>query len=160
VSPQEAQALSWLQQHHQRRDWPLFLALSAGAPLAAMDLAAVWPGTPEQDIRSVCEVAAGQGDPVALAARLKALPPVVLAQLLAWLAQVAMRLRLDAAYPVPVDDLPALARQADARALFRLWRAARKLVVDHVSLNIELARERLILLFVDALHQRQPRSSR
>ena len=73
---------------------------------------------------------------------------------------VAMRLHFDAAYPVPVDDLPALARQADARALFRLWRAARKLAVDHVSLNVELARERLILLFVDALHRRQPRSSR
>ncbi len=160
VSPPEAQALSWLQHHDQRQDWPLFLALSAGAPLAAMDLAAVWPGTPEQDIRSVCAVATGQGDPVALAARLKALPPAVLAQLLAWLAQTAMRLHFDAAYPVPIDDLSTLARQANARALFRLWHAARKLAVDHVSLNIELARERLILLFVDALHRKQPRSSR
>jgi len=157
-APPQAQALDWLQQQGRRTDWPLLLALSAGAPLAAVDLAESWPGTPEEDIRGVCDAAAERLDPVALAARLKNLPPAVLAQLMAWLAQAGMRLHFDAAYSVPVAGLAELARRADARALFRLWRAARKLAVDHASINIEMARERLILLFVDALHRKQSRS--
>ncbi|MGH8127996.1 MAG: DNA polymerase III subunit delta' [Gammaproteobacteria bacterium] len=157
--PPQAQALNWLQQHERRQDWPLFLALSAGAPLAAVELAEEWPGSPGADISNLCAAAAGRSDPVAIAAQLKNLPPAVLAQLLAWLAHASMRLRFDTAESVPVEGLPALVSHADARALFRLWRAARKLSVDHASLNIELARERLILLFVDALHRRQPRSS-
>lgn len=159
ASPPQAEAANWLQQHERHTDWSLFLALSAGAPLAAIELAEAWPGSPAEDIRSICAAAAGRSDPVAVAAQLKALPPVVLAQLLAWLAQTSMRLHFDDAHPVPVEGLPALVRHADTRALFRLWRAARKLAVDHASLNVELARERLILLFVDALYRKRPRSS-
>ena len=157
--PPQAQATEWLQHRERRQDWPLFLALSAGAPLAAVELAEGWPGSPDEDIRSICAAAAGRSDPLAVAAQLKTLPPVVLAQLLGWLAHVSMRLHFDAAYPVPVEGLPALVGHADERALFRLWRAARTLAVDHAALNIELARERLILLFIDALHRKHPRSN-
>lgn len=154
-APPPEQALEWLRKQAPRNDWPLFIALAAGAPIAAAALAESWPGDAAQDIRGVCAAAAGREDPVALAARLKNLPPAVLARMMAWLARSALQLHFDVDYAVPVDGLAALARRADPRALFRSWRAARKLAVDHASLNAELARERLVLLFVDALQKKQ-----
>lgn len=153
--PPQAEALDWLQRREKRGDWPLLLALSAGAPLAAAELAETWPGNPENDIRGVCDAATGRSEPIAVAATLKGLPTVVLAQLMAWLARSAMRLCFDARYPVPVEGLAELAHRTEPRALFRLWHAARKLAVDPAAVNAELARERLILLFMDAVQRKQ-----
>ena len=158
-APEEAVALDWLRGQEARDDWPLLLALSAGAPLAAMSQAEEWPGSPEEDIRLLGEAAAGRTDPIAVAGKLKSLPLERLGALVAWLAQGALYQQFADAPSAALRDFGVKARQADRRALYRVWYSARTVAVDNASLNAELARERLILLFVDALHRPLARSS-
>ncbi len=158
-APAEATALSWLNDQEVRDDWPLLLALSAGAPLAAMRQAGEWPGSPAEDIRLLGKAVAGQADPVAVAGRLKSLPLERLGVLVAWLAQGALYQQFAEASSAALREFGVKARQADRRALYRVWYSARTLAVNNASLNAELARERLILLFVDALHRPLARSS-
>lgn len=156
--PEEAAALDWLNAREARSDWPLFLSLAGGAPLVAEQLAADWDGSPADDLRRLCEAAAGRTDPVGLAAALKGLPLERLAGLVAWLAQGALRQHFGGARSAGTD-LSKLAAGADPRALHRAWQEARGLAVNATSLNADLARERLVLLFVDALHPPASRRS-
>ena len=159
TAPDEAAALAWLRGHGAREDWPLLLALSAGAPLAAMRQAEEWPGSPAEDIRLLGEAAAGRADPIAVAGKFRNLPLERLGALVAWLAQGALHQQFADAPSAALRDFGVKTRQADQRALYRVWHSARTLAVDNASLNAELARERLILLFVDALHRPLARSS-
>jgi len=159
TAPDEAAALEWLGRQEAREDWPLLLALSAGAPLAAMRLAEEWSGSPADDIRLLGEAAAGRADPIAVAGKLKNVPLERLGSLVAWLAQGALHAQFTDPASIVLRDFGVRAGQADQRALYRVWHSARTLAVDNVSLNAELARERLILLFVDALHRPLVRSS-
>ncbi len=158
-APDETTALEWLHERESREDWPLLLALSAGAPLAAMRQAEEWPGSPVEDIRLLGEAAAGRADPIAVAGKLKNLPLERLGALVAWLAQGTLHRQFAEAPSAALRDFGVKVRQADRRALYRVWHSARTLAVDNVSLNAELARERLILLFVDALHRPSARST-
>ncbi len=159
TAPEEAVALDWLNRQEAREDWPLLLALSAGAPLAAMRQAEEWSGSPADDIRLLGEAAAGRADPVAVAGRFKNVPLERLGALVAWLAHGALQAQFADTTSVALRDFGVQARHADRRALYRVWHSARTLAVDNVSLNAELARERLILLFIDALHRPLVRSS-
>jgi len=159
TAPEEVAALEWLNKQEARGDWPLLLALSAGAPLAAMRQAEEWSGSPADDIRLLGEAAAGRADPIAVAAKFKNVPLERLGVLIAWLAQGALHAQFAGATSTALRDFGVQASKADQRALYRAWHSARTLAVDNVSINAELARERLILLFIDALHRPLARSS-
>lgn len=151
-TPPRAQALAWLQERSPREDWATFLALAGGAPLAAMKLAETWPEDAQETVQALIQAAAGGVDPLTVAAACADWAPERLATVIAWLAHGGLRLRTGAN---AADDqwppaLHRLARRGDLRRLAQLWRAARALVADSRALNPVLARERLILLFVDA----------
>lgn len=150
--PEESMALDWLRGRDERDDWSLLLSLGGGAPLVAERLAAEWEGSPADDLRGLCEAAAGRTDPVGLAARLKAMPLERLAGLVAWLSRGALSQHFGGERTAGAD-LRKLVGAADLRALSRVWHEARAVAVNSASLNPELARERLVLLFVDALNR-------
>lgn len=152
AAPARGAALAWLRDVAPRADWATLLALAGGAPLAAQALAEAWPGGSEQMLDALVDAAAGRSDPLAAAAACAEWAPDRLAEVIAWLARGGLRLCTGA--PAPDDGWPAAlaapARRADPRVFARLWRSAERLAADSKALNPALARERLILLFVDA----------
>lgn len=150
--PEPAAALDWLSRRAPREDWPAFIALAGGAPLAALALAEVWPEGPHPTLRALTAAAAGEADPLAVAEACGSETPQRLAEVIGWLAQGALRARSGAGAPAAQwpQQLQELARHGDPRALARLWHAARAVAADAAALNPALARERLILLFVNA----------
>lgn len=156
--PDEALALEWLRARSSRDDWPLLLGLAAGAPLETLILAEQWPGSAGDDIRLLGEAAAGKADPVAVAVRLKGLPLDRMAAAVAWFAHGTLKRQFSPAMGAEGAAIENAARNADPRAMHRVWHSARELAINPTSLNAELARERLILLLVNALHRPSARS--
>ncbi len=154
VAPPRAEALRWLHEQWPREDWEIFLSLGGGAPLAARELAEAWPEDARELIARLIGAAAGQQDPVGVASAFSGWSLAHLAALVSWLARGALRGSLLRDRPRQASEWPpalrGMANRADPRSLVRVWRAARLLARDSASVNAMLARERLILLFVDA----------
>lgn len=153
-SPDSAEALAWLHARNARADWPILLALAGGAPLGAERLAADSAGDEERLTTSLLAAAEGKADPVAVAEQAARWPLQKLAGLVSWLVQGLLRAwALGGKAPGPAwpKSLAPLARTADLRNLYRAGREAIRLAADRTPFNPALARERLILLFVDAL---------
>ncbi|MGH8426656.1 MAG: DNA polymerase III subunit delta' [Gammaproteobacteria bacterium] len=153
--PGSEEALTWLAAHAPRNDWPLLLALAAGAPLAAEQLIEEGITDAARFSAQIIAAAAGRTDPITVLAQYSGWPLVRVAALLAWLAQCAFRIAAigEESGSDWSRELSALAVRADVRMLARVWREATALTVEDTALNVALARERLILLFVDAFHR-------
>lgn len=151
-APSREMGLEWLRERIPPAGADMFLALAGGAPLAAEALANDWPGEPGEALQALLGAAAGRVEPAAVAGGFSDWPPERLGTLLAWLARGALRARLGqgtagGGWPSALEPL---ARRGDPRRLARAWEAGRRLASDAVSLNPALARERLILLFVNS----------
>ncbi|MGH8224850.1 MAG: DNA polymerase III subunit delta' [Gammaproteobacteria bacterium] len=162
VSPPPAeQALDWLANRSQRADWPLLLALAGGAPLAAERLAEELGDDVANRLQTLIAAAARRADPIAVADGFSKWPLARFANLIGWLAYALLRTSAgdvapDASWP---RAIAAAAAHADARRLSFAWREANRQANDVVSLNPALARERLVLLFVNAFERRKARST-
>jgi DNA polymerase III subunit delta' len=78
-TPKTADALTWLQAHEQREDWPVLLGLAGGAPLAAMELAASDLSSRRKAFfEGLLRLRAGQANPVMLATQPKERYPELL----------------------------------------------------------------------------------
>jgi len=160
--PSREAGMAWLRDRVEPESADMFLALAGGAPLAAAKLAGDWPDDPAKTVGSLLHAAAGRAEPVSVANRFADWPLERLAELLAWLARGALRLRLGesgARYGWPRDLAP-LAGRGDPRGLSGLWSEARKVALDPASLNPALARERLVLLFVNSFRTSARQGSR
>lgn len=158
-TPESAEALEWLHARKPRADWPLLLALAGGGPLGAERLAAESDGDEEVLMANLLAAAEGRADPVAVAEQAVRWPLQRLATLVAWLVHGLLRAwALDGQTPGLAwpKALAALIPRADLRALARAGREAFRLASDQAPLNAALARERLVLLFVDAFHPTEP----
>lgn len=153
AAPARSDALAWLAaQHGDRPDWPMLLALAGGAPLAAARLGEETGGETARAASGLVAAIAGRQDPVAVAASCGDWAPARLAMLVGWIVRGSLRGTLaatsgDGGWPA---ELLRLAPKADVRALARAWRAAVTLAAGDAALNAALARERLVLLLVDA----------
>lgn len=155
-TPDTDQALEWLNSHGDRPDWPLLLALGGGAPLAAQRLAEDSEKSLQPACDAVLAAVVGRSDPIAVANDFSAWPLPRYARLIGWLASAALRTSrgagtigigtsaLHSESPVSMGD------HADERRLFRVWDEACAVANDAVARNAALARERLILLLVNA----------
>jgi DNA polymerase-3 subunit delta' len=153
-TPDTAQALEWLNNRGERSDWALLLALGGRAPLAAERLAADSEKSLQPACDAVLDAVTGRGDPIAVANDFSAWPLRRYAMLIGWLASSALRAERGAggasAKASPLQALASMGTHADERRLFRVWDEACALANDAVVRNAPLARERLILLFVNA----------
>ncbi len=153
-TPATDTASAWLNAREKRADWPLLLALSAGAPLAAAGLAEESDEDFNRRLQTLVDAAARRSDPLMVAGDFAAWPLGRFAILVAWLAWAVLRVATASAASALPDWWPrevgALAARADAKRLVSAWREANRLAGDRVVFNDALARERLILLFIDA----------
>jgi DNA polymerase-3 subunit delta' len=154
--PEGEAALAWLDQHAGRSDWPLLLALSGGAPLAAVRLAEEAGDDLHARLAGLLDAAAGPRDPLAVAAEFAAWPLERVAVWIAWLAWAMLRAGTTGAgvawWP---PEIATLGARADKRRLADGWREATRVANDSAVLNAALARERLVLLFIEAFDRRR-----
>lgn len=74
--PATDSALAWLGSQQTRDDWPLWLAIAGGAPLAALDLARSKFAQQRSELaRALLSLPEGRGDPVKLASEVAANDP-------------------------------------------------------------------------------------
>ncbi|MGH8162124.1 MAG: DNA polymerase III subunit delta' [Gammaproteobacteria bacterium] len=152
--PAPEAALAWLNAREKRSDWPLLLALSAGAPLAAVDLAEAGDGNVNRNLQALMDAAARRADPLVVAGNFSAWSLARFAVLVAWLAWAVSRAATStAAAPRAAwwpHEITELSTRADTRRLATAWREANRLAGDTRAVNDILAREHLILLFINA----------
>ena len=149
-APDTADALAWLAERAADTSWDAALALSSGAPLRALELAAL--GVPELDAdmrAALSQLAAGDVDVTLLAERwLKVDLGLRLAWLENWItrriqAALAGDVSLQSAEPV---RLPAALLKPKIRALFDLLDASRDLRrLGNTSMNQQLALEAMLV---------------
>lgn len=164
TAPKTWQARNWLRRAcGERADWPLLLALSGGAPLAAARLAEEHGESLLPALDTLVAAASRRADPVGVAGDFAGWPLSRFATLVAWLAWAGARTRL--AERPPASDFPNLeafsgaAAHADARRLLAAWNEASEVANDAAVRNAALARERLVLLFVSAFESGERRRS-
>ncbi|MDN5863880.1 MAG: DNA polymerase III subunit delta' [Gammaproteobacteria bacterium] len=159
-APQPQPALDWLNRERgARSDWPLLLALAGGAPLAAGKLAQDSAGSLLPALDALSAAVSGRDDPIVVANEFSKWPLARFAVLIGWLAWVALRTRLverprAGGFP-GLERFASLAARADARRLLETWKEAGEVADDAVIRNDALARERLLLLFVNAFDLEQ-----
>lgn len=153
-SPDTEQALAWLNARQERPDWPLLLALCGGAPLAAERLADEVGDSLLPAVNAVVAAAARRSDPIRVAKDFSSWPLPRFAVFIGWLAWAVLRANMYAGHCGQVmpslEAVRGLGRHANDRRLFRVWDEACSVANDAVVRNDELARERLVLLFVNA----------
>ncbi len=160
-APTSEQALAWLTNRSQRPDWSLLLALANGAPIAAERLAEEFGDDVAGLLKTLIAAAARRADPIAVADGFSTWPLPRFANLIGWLSYALLRTSAggvapDSSWP---RSIAAAAAHADARQLSLAWREANRQANDAVVLNPALARERLVLLFVNAFDRRNAGST-
>lgn len=153
VSPPPAElALRWLNQRRERTDWPIWLTLAGDAPLGALALARTLPDDAAALVESLVQVVSGRRDPLQFASQAAEWPLEQLIGLVTWFLRVAARAWARA----PLSDsawtgkIVQASRLADGRRLVHAWQEAHRLLPEVQGLNPALARERLILLTMQA----------
>jgi DNA polymerase-3 subunit delta' len=157
TTPGAEQGIDWLSAQQPRDDWQELLALSAGAPLRALQMAADGAGELCEEMRSSLSeaVATSQYDPLGMAAAWCKDRP---AERLAWLERwVEESIRGPAAESDPVNNnrdsrLPRGGAGVNIRAAFVMLdrvREARALLEG--SVNTQLLFEDLMVQFVETL---------
>lgn len=150
--PDASQAVAWLQQQDVRSDWSTQLTLAEGAPMAALAQARNFPEDTTEIIRALADVAARRINPLMVSEMLAPWPLERIISLLAWLVHGSLRLRICGELPCPdwPDPFTRINAAASPRRLTRIWTELQRQRLEPPGLNAELARERLILLFVNA----------
>ncbi len=153
VSPPSTEsALRWLNQRQERTDWSIWLTLAGGAPLGALTLARTLPDDVSALLDSLIQVVNGRRDPLQFASQAAEWPLEQLIGLITWLLRVATRAWVHAPLPDSVwtRQIAQASHLADGRRLVRAWQEAHGLLAEIQGLNPALARERLILLTMQA----------
>lgn len=121
-TPKTAQALTWLQQHEAREDWPVLLGLTGGAPLAAMELAASDLGSRRKAFfEGLLRLRAGQANPVMLATQPKERYPELLQLLWSFTSDLILVKNGGATRVVNRDQLLLLQKAAEGIHLRSLY---------------------------------------
>jgi len=153
--PAIPESLAWLQAREERDDWPALLAMAAGAPLRALELAASGTGELAREMAAALPPPRGSAfDPLGLAdAWSKDRPADRLAWLESWLSGW---IRASAAVSDAVNNnrdngLPSLPGRPNMRAAFELLDRVREArALQEGSLNTLLLFEDLLVGFAEA----------
>lgn len=153
--PAIPESLAWLQAREERDDWPALLAMAAGAPLRALELAASGTGDLAREMAATIPPPRGSGfDPLGFAdAWSKDRPADRLAWLENWLSGW---IRASAAVSDAVNNnrdnaLPSLPSRPNMRAAFELLDRVREArALQEGSLNTLLLFEDLLVGFAEA----------
>jgi DNA polymerase-3 subunit delta' len=155
VPPATAAALDWLAAQEARPDWEALLALSAGAPLKALELASAGVGDLAGDMYDALSRPGGSIDPLGLAEAWSKDRPASRLAWLEWWLETSLRRAFavsDGVNNNRDNSLPMLRTGTNMKAVFALLdrvRDARALLEG--SLNTQLLFEDLLVGVVETL---------
>lgn len=160
--PDPTQAIAWLKQRETRRDWQTQLTLAEGAPMAALAQARDHPEDANEVLEALAQAASRRTDPLKTSEMLASWPLARIVGLLSWLVHGSLRLRICDAescadWPVQFGQIVPV---ASPQRLAHAWTELQRQLLEAPGLNPTLARERLILLFVNAFRVPTKKPSR